>query len=390
MIFFRIAFPLFHLLSQAFAYDESKYKDPPFRSVHDACQPSRLGLQEYTGFRIQHQISLDYPFDHHTRLTRCTRNQVAGWDAYMPMNRDQDVRWGRRFCTAHHSNLGACYILARRKAAAQRNTALYYHGDWVGGIFRCPGNLDDNGTPCTNENALPLYPLMADEPFLEWQDLPDLRHLVRRVPLVSTTTDGGVPHADITRKVPFNWWSYVDVSENYTFSDDERNLLRVALDFAANAYYTLTNAYVGFFVVPRTEDYYAEFGDGRPRRATYPTPQRHPFEAHNWRREPPIHPNHDFAHITPLTTMDQVLAGDLFGRSDDDENDSGLSPRSAAFAALSPGDLVAALARVPRVALDEFRRNATARFEQAVLHDGPIFSHPPPPKDIEAFLDAPY
>ncbi|VVT57190.1 uncharacterized protein SAPINGB_P005579 [Magnusiomyces paraingens] len=361
----------------SFAYDEEKYQDLPLGSIHDACQPSLLGLQEYTGFRIQHQISLDYPFDHHTRITRCVRNEVNGWDSYFPMNRNQDIKWGHRFCTSHHNHDGACYILARRKVAAQRNSALFYHGDWVGGIFRCPGNLDDNHIPCTNENAMPLFPLYADEPFFEWEDLPDLRHLIRRVPLLVTLTEGGVPHADIYRKAPYNWWTYIDIHESYTFDNDERNMLRLALDFMANGYYFLTNSYVGLFFVPLTEDYYAEFGDGRPRRNTYMTADRHPFEAENWTKEPPFFRRHNFETERLVAVIDD----------DDIEISSFMSSNSLS---ISTSQILKTYGFIPKDVLNDYKKNLTVKFEEAIRHEDPMFSHPPPPTNIDEFLDNSY
>lgn len=382
MFYFR-ALVFFLCLQKGFSQDDDEedfLPEPIRREVSDVCGPSGLGLHEFTGFRVQHQMSVDFPFVHHTRVTHCVNNEVHDWDAYYPVNRTEDVKWGQRFCTAAHNSGGACFIMARRKVAAKRTAALFYHGDWVGGIFRCPGTLDDDHLPCNNENAFPLYPLMADEPYFDMLDLPDLRHLLRRVPLVLTAS-AGLTHTDVYRYYPYNWWKYIDIHEDYDYSEDERILLRRVLDTMANTFWQISTVYVGRIIMPLTEEFYTDVGDGKARRSTYKGFARTHFEPDNWKAHQPFARNREFENDTPI-----------LGIEESDNRLTQTLEASVSFdsSSLSSLEILRYIHLIPKEVFNNFKKGLSQKFESAILEDGPIYTHPPPPSNVLSFLNNPY
>ncbi|ANB11696.1 hypothetical protein AWJ20_4517 [Sugiyamaella lignohabitans] len=110
----------------------------------------------------------------------------------------------------------------------------YRPGSWIGGLYECPGLTDDDGISCTEENAIPILPLMADNPLTWWSEFPDSRHYIQRVPLLYTydklapyekkglywehdiSLRLGVSESPFGDLPPNNWYDYVKPSENYS------------------------------------------------------------------------------------------------------------------------------------------------------------------------------
>lgn len=103
-----------------------------------------------------------------------------------------------------------CYILARHKTTSRRVVSLYPAGEWVGGIFLCPGHLLDDGEPCVNENAVPLWPLVASK-FAHFEEIHISSTLTRAPILVSADP------SDPTNNIPVNWANFIDVYEEYVY-----------------------------------------------------------------------------------------------------------------------------------------------------------------------------
>lgn len=259
------------------------------RTRDDICQPSRTGMKEYNGFRIQHQIIGRWPNIRHTRISECHHNEVQGWDAYHPSSQHEDLQWGKKFCQQGLDGESLCFIMARTKKMARRNTSLFVHGAYVGGLFQCPGRLQDDEFECTNENSLPIYALYADDPVFSFSEYPDVRHLVVRVPMIASHDESNVLAPDIIQYVrdPF-WYKYIDIHEEYNYSVDERKRLYRAYDdmytrLAAHAHVPFRLRY------PTLASNAIDVGDGTPRRPVYKLPIRRLFEPHLWQTYD-IHP----------------------------------------------------------------------------------------------------
>ncbi|KAG5359006.1 hypothetical protein CJU90_3738 [Yarrowia sp. C11] len=99
------------------------------------------------------------------------------------------------------------FKVARRQKALDRETPVYWPDTFVGGVFKCP--LDE---PCTNENAIPIAPLLADEPW----------HFLRKFSMWTVTAKFPIMYSpDFTGhhyphlKGNNDWAQYLDINERY-------------------------------------------------------------------------------------------------------------------------------------------------------------------------------
>lgn len=387
-------------------FDEMfEWRHFPLREVSHVCDTTGYGINGFTGFKITHQVGLEYPFQHHTRITYCYGSNVEGWDAYFPMNRTTEIKWGKRFCTSDHSGTSNCFIMARRRAATFRSVAFQVPHDWIGGLFRCPGYIDDDHVPCNNLNAFPILPLIVEPSVTNtWHEMPDLRHFIRRIPLVGTFGVLGDSKIDVVRYIPYNWWRFIDVHENYDYEDgkNERKLARSVLDFFGGWFSWLANFYVGKIIIPLTEEYYTDKGDGVPRRPTYRSFQRIPFDPVKWNLYPPFAPTRDFENEEPIK-----------GIYDDDENVSEINRRFEKVVnnstnqvcwtndqQVQPLDpysldkipidkLITIISKIPEPVLNDFRKKFTEAMDKA-LPDKAIYDHPQSPLHPIEFLKQPH
>lgn len=197
------------------------------------CDPGQFGFEDFYGFTVQHQITLHRPLEHHTRISLCQGGAPEGFDAYRPLPlafhqgfKGDDLVWGQKICTMDMSG-NKCYMLARRREYALRRISLYYPDLWIGGMYLCPGEEDDDGLECNNANAIPLRPLLSSDPWNSWWEMPDGRHYVQRIPLVQTLDDP----TDIRFPAllpPDDWHERIDVNEVYEYDKDEKQSSELA------------------------------------------------------------------------------------------------------------------------------------------------------------------
>lgn len=99
------------------------------------------------------------------------------------------------------------FKVARRQKMLDRETPVYWPDTFVGGVFKCP--LDET---CTNENAVPIAPLLADEP---WHFLRkfSMWTVTAKFPLMYSPDFTGhhYPHL----KGNNDWARYLDINERY-------------------------------------------------------------------------------------------------------------------------------------------------------------------------------
>lgn len=212
----------------------------------------------FSGVIVQHQYTVDYPALNHMRVTRCLEGEDRSYDAFRPLPQSQDIKWGKKFCTGHKNKKAACYILARTKVTSRRLVSLYPPGEWVGGIFMCPGHLEDDGVACKNENAVPLWPLVATMPN-HYEEI-QLSSTVSRVPILRSPGPN-----DTQAHVPEDWESFIDVFEDYTYQLGDRDQQRLTWDLLINIFRSVSDmAKSPFF--PRANRIYFDVGDHRERR----------------------------------------------------------------------------------------------------------------------------
>lgn len=102
---------------------------------------------------------------------------------------------------------GGKFKLSRRYTSLDRETPVYWPDTFVGGVFKCP--LDE---PCTNDNAIPIAPLLADEP---WHFLRkfSMWTVTARFPIMYSPDFTGHHYPHI--KGNNDWARYLDVNERY-------------------------------------------------------------------------------------------------------------------------------------------------------------------------------
>ncbi|ANB14193.1 Uncharacterized protein YGL138C [Sugiyamaella lignohabitans] len=145
---------------------------------------------------------------HHVRLSHCDHG-VVDMEAFVVTDRNTDLVWATDMCM----NSQMCFRAVRYKKYARRSMNIYLPYTAVGGIFLCPGN----NTVCTNENARPILPLIADRIWLQWYDFPKYRRIVQRIPYLSTPNyvDPRYPHR---QDKGAEWASKLDINEDYEYS----------------------------------------------------------------------------------------------------------------------------------------------------------------------------
>ncbi|VVT57192.1 uncharacterized protein SAPINGB_P005580 [Magnusiomyces paraingens] len=227
-------------------------------SKSNFCSQQDIYGNDFSGVIVQHQYTVDYPPQNHLRVTRCHKGKDRPYDAFLPLPQSQDIKWGQKFCTGNKDKKAVCYILARHKTTSRRVVSLYPAGEWVGGIFLCPGHLLDDGEPCVNENAVPLWPLVASK-FAHFEEIHISSTLTRAPILVSADP------SDPTNNIPVNWANFIDVYEEYVYQYGSWEPQRMMGDLAINTFRSVSDmAKSPFF--PRTNRVYFDPGDYRPRR----------------------------------------------------------------------------------------------------------------------------
>lgn len=150
----------FILMIIFFTLSATKAKPVRISENENICQNGRFG-DDFTGIIVQDQKTLDYPPQNHIRLTRCVDGAQRQFDAFLPLKKSLNIPWSRKICTGQKNEKATCYIMARRESTSHRSINIFRPGEWVGGIFLCPGHLMDDGIQCTNQNSTPLWPLVA-------------------------------------------------------------------------------------------------------------------------------------------------------------------------------------------------------------------------------------
>lgn len=172
-------------------------------------------LFTYTGFRIHRQYTYGLPLLHHVRLSHSDKGSVD-LEAFIPTDRNVDLEWGKNMCV----NEKLCYRAVRRKKYSTRLLSFYIPYSQVGGLFLCPAG----GIECTNENATPVLPLLADRISHQWIEYPRMKRVVQRIPYLYTPNIYD-PRYPLRHDQGHEWANTLDVNEDYDFSTKETHLV---------------------------------------------------------------------------------------------------------------------------------------------------------------------
>ncbi|AOW06083.1 YALI0E28402p [Yarrowia lipolytica CLIB122] len=220
-------------------------------SRHRVCNPNELGLEDYYGFVVHHQVTVSsWPNLHHTRVSECENSYVQQHDLYHPNEPGQDTVWGKKLCSVHNNDHTRCFMMARRRRYAGLKYSLFVPNMWIGTLFECDWR-NPKDPECIN--PIPMRPLISDNLVLaNWYETPDgFKHMVRRIPMFYTTNKG--------HPVPANWNNSVDPWEQYTYSSNEESVFSNVATNLQSWFHTLNR-------IGQQEPLDIDEGDGRPRR----------------------------------------------------------------------------------------------------------------------------
>lgn len=188
--------------------------------------------KNFTGVIVQYQASMEVPPQNHARITRCLEGKKRAYDAFSPIRYDSDIAWGKKICTAQKNQKSVCYMLARREVTSHRKVSVFTPGEWVGGVFMCPGSLPDDVKECQNDNAVPLWPLVATN-FTHFEEVVRSTQIVRVPYLISYDMENRKDNLyQPATDIPENWADFIDVTEDYSEGRAERSVNRVVWDLA--------------------------------------------------------------------------------------------------------------------------------------------------------------
>lgn len=218
--------------------------------------------------------------------------------------------------------------MARRQSFIKRQLSVYSTGEWVGGIFMCPGNLADDGVECTNENSTPLWPLVATD-FSHYQENVRAHSLIRSSVLVSYDTkalDSKTNPYPSQTEIPRDWDTYIDVSEGY--KDGNVKLFEnVGLD----TWYYLLNTVrkyskgIGYLVTKPSSAFFNSVGDLRARRPTRKLEPKVSYEQQPEKFHPvPMLAYLEHPELTREALKNALKSVKILSIESDEENVSGL------------------------------------------------------------------
>lgn len=239
---------VFGLASTALALYEYNEIIP---SRHRVCNPNELGLEDYFGFVVHHQVTVSsFPNLHHTRISECEASYVQQHDLYHPNEPDVDTLWGKKLCSVHNNDHTRCFMMARRRRYAGLKYSLFVPNMWIGTLYECDWR-NPKDPDCVN--PIPMRPLISDNLVLaNWYETPDgFKHMVRRIPMLYTTNKG--------HPVPADWATAVDPFERYTYSSNEEGVF-------GNVATNLQSWFHQLQRIGEQEPLDVDEGDGRPRR----------------------------------------------------------------------------------------------------------------------------
>lgn len=190
----------------------------------DVCTPYSSAFMPYTGFRFVTTSHYNYKlfFTHKlSNLVYCYQGkEVTRASAKIPFGK-RDILWGSKYCFSQDATqkgvrnggpaIEGCYVPAR--------TARAHHGETVmgiswrrperlyGGLFRLP----KNSGKVVNDAAIPVSPLIADEPYMGFTKSISKGRSEVSVPQAYTPDYYG-NHYPLASDA---WAKYIDVTEAY-------------------------------------------------------------------------------------------------------------------------------------------------------------------------------
>lgn len=193
----------------AASFPSSYYYDETFKD----CQPMTNFMAPYSGVRVWCEKDLSGQKPDRMALTVCQNGKTYDYtnegsagctnfrQTYSFENTSSDHLW------EDWKFKNGTFKVVRRHKFMDREVPVYWPETFVGGIFKCP-----ESEPCTNENAIPFVPLLADEP---WHFLRSFENFRLQVKFPLFYSPDFTHHHDPHLLKNNNWAKYLDVNERY-------------------------------------------------------------------------------------------------------------------------------------------------------------------------------
>lgn len=179
------------------------------------CDPGRLSVADYTGFRVEHQGVFDTslsPISSSVHITLCKEGHPISDIVYEYASGDGIFPWNKTLC-ANDSN---CYRLARSKENIVRPTSMFntFPSESVGAIFELKAQETSEG----EQNYVPISRLYQSSMLHLWFDVDQARdRIIAHYPFYYTSDAKGYGEIFGSKDDDDEYFSHISAIENYKF-----------------------------------------------------------------------------------------------------------------------------------------------------------------------------
>lgn len=190
----------------------------------EVCNTMSAPYMPYTGFRFitTAKVSVLFFRKKTSSLVYCYQGKEIARASKKPSFGDRDIVWGAPYCFKYEDTIKGlirggpsvegCYVPARMVTTF--NTETIMGVSWrrperlYGGLFRYPGN---GYNKLSNEAAIPVAPLMSDEPYMGYAETVGRMTTKFTVPIAYTPDYYGQSYPMVSD----SWSKYIDINEEY-------------------------------------------------------------------------------------------------------------------------------------------------------------------------------
>lgn len=190
----------------------------------DVCSTYSSNYMPYTGFRfiVEARLSAVFLRKRESVLVYCYQGREVTRTSKKLKFKDRDVVWGSRYCFSQEQTdagvkkggpaVSGCYVAARTVSSVNVETIVGFSWKrperFYAGLFRYPAG---KSAKLTNEGAIPVAPLLGDEPYMGFA-VNDGRMTSRLSMPIAYTPDYSSQYYP---QVSDAWAKYIDINEEY-------------------------------------------------------------------------------------------------------------------------------------------------------------------------------
>lgn len=200
--------------------------------VDDHCNTYSSIFYPYTGFRVFRELKFTVTnpvnedgtgFVHSTHLVYCFRGRVTAHTSVVNRNNEVGINYQDKMCIHEREPFApdarGCYRVAKKEQLPMVVPWFRSEG-FIGGLFRCMSDDPDttgDEAGCSNEEAMPVAPLVGDEPYMGLADVHSPLRYLLRVPVVYTPDY----FSYLYPRGSDMWAQYIDIESEYHKNSEE-------------------------------------------------------------------------------------------------------------------------------------------------------------------------